>query len=72
MPKKEASAQNANILGVSGLNAKSVTGINVHQNADVLVIEISFSGGSTFIKSRKGIVKVGGSEEWETGTVIFS
>jgi len=72
MPKKETTAQNVNILGSSGLSGKSVTGVNAHMVADTLVIEISYSGGSTFIKERKGIVKVGGTEEWETGTVVLT
>jgi len=72
MPKtKDTTQLNSNILAVSGLSGKSVTGINVHSYADVVVIEISYSGGSTIIKERKGIVKVGGTADWEDGTQVL-
>lgn len=71
MAAKDKSPKNADILAVSGLNGKSVTSVNAHIDADILVIEIGFSGGSTFIKTQKGVVKVGGNASWETGTVLL-
>lgn len=70
MPSKSAVIANQNILAASGLSGKTMTGINVHSAGDVVVIEISYSGGSTFIKEKKGVVKVGGDAEWETGTQV--
>lgn len=72
MAKKDAVAASANLLGATGLSGKAVTSITAHKHGDVLVIEIGFSGGSAFIKSSKGVVKVGGGTEWDTGSEIIS
>lgn len=72
MAKKEASPSAANILGPTGLSGKTVTSISAHQHGNVLVIDIGYSGGSTIIKASKGMVKVGGSTDWDSGTVILS
>jgi hypothetical protein len=65
IPKKNG------VLGVSGLNAKTITGIEVYQAGSVIVTEISFSGGSQFIKVKGLQAEVGGTNEWGTGTLVL-
>lgn len=65
LPKKNG------VLGVSGLNAKSITGVDVYQAGSVIVVEVSFSGGSQFIKIQGLRAEVGGTNEWGTGTAVL-
>lgn len=69
MATKEGLTKHASILGTSGLNGKSVTGVEVYQHGSTIVIEIAFSGGSSFIKVRNFVVDVGGTNEFGTGTL---
>lgn len=69
MPAKEGLNKHASILATSGLNAKSVTGIEVYQHGSTIVIEVAFSGGSSFIKVKNFQVDVGGTNEFGTGTL---
>jgi hypothetical protein len=69
MPAKEAQPKHASILATSGLNGKSVTGIEVYQHGSTIVIEVTFSGGSSFIKVKGFQVDVGGTNEFGTGTL---
>ena len=55
-------------LTTAGLSSKTVTDVFVHQHGSVTAVEIVFSGGSSFIKHRQGLVEVGGTIEWGTGT----
>jgi hypothetical protein len=59
-----------NVLTVSGLNSKSITGVEVYQHGSVEVVEISYSGGSQFLKLRQGLCEIGGTAEWNTGTQV--
>lgn len=61
----------ASQLTPSGLSSKTVTDVFVHQHGSVNVVEIVFSGGSTFIKERQGLMEVGGTIDWGTGTAAF-
>ena len=72
MPAKETTPRASNILGLTGMSGKSVTGVFAHQHGDMLVIAIAHSGGTTLIKASKGVVKVGGTTDWESGTVVLS
>lgn len=69
-PTKTALTANANVLGTSALNSKSITGVDVYRHGSVVVIEISFSGGSQFIKVKNMLVEIGGTNEWDTGTKV--
>ncbi len=60
----------ASQLTPSGLSAKTVTDVFVHQHGSVTVFEIVFSGGSTFLKHRQGLAEIGGTIEWGTGTAV--
>ena len=72
MPTKRIDTKtSASMLTPAGLSSKTVTDVFVHQHGSVTVIEIVFSGGSSFIKSRSGLVEVGGTLEWGTGTAAF-
>lgn len=68
---KDQNPKHAGILGPSGLNAKSITDIHVSHAGNVTSVEISYSGGSTFLKFRGGQFELGGTIEWGTGTVYF-
>jgi hypothetical protein len=59
-----------NALTVSGLSGKSVTGVEVYQHGATEVCEIQFSGGQTYIKFKQGLVEIGGTAEWNTGTQV--
>lgn len=61
----------ASQLTASGLSSKTVTDVFCHQHGSVNVVEIVFSGGSTFIKERQGLMEVGGTIDWGTGTAAF-
>ena len=55
----------------AGLGSKTVTSVFIHQHGSVNVVEIVFSGGSSFIKERQGLMEVGGTIDWGTGTAAF-
>lgn len=67
---KDSLLRNANILGLSGLSAKSITDISAYQHGSVAVIEIAYSGGTQYIKVKQSQIEVGGTNEWGTGTII--
>jgi hypothetical protein len=64
-----ASGKENSILGSSGLNGKSITGLKVTQHGVVVAIEISYSGGSQLVKVKQTQVEVGGTLDWGTGTI---
>lgn len=65
---KEQLSGHRNVLGVSGLSGKSVTGLEVYRSGVVTVVEVNFAGGPQFIKVRGGQYEIGGTQEWGTGT----
>jgi hypothetical protein len=67
MDKNHAQRQ-TNQLSASGLSGKSITDLKLFQLGSVIVFEFSYSGGSQFIKVKQGIVELGGTAEWDTGT----
>jgi hypothetical protein len=70
MSDKTQVPKQSSILATTGLNAKSITGIICYQIASTTVIEITFSGGSQFIKVKQHQVEVGGTADWDTGTKV--
>lgn len=68
MAKKNETRQSGSVLGASGLNGKSVTGVQCYFLGSMGVVEISFSGGSCLIKELQGQFEVGGTDDWGTGT----
>lgn len=66
---KDQNQNHSGILGSSGLSGKSITDIHVSRAGSVVSVEVSYSGGSTFIKMRQGQVEVGGTIEWGSGTI---
>jgi hypothetical protein len=71
MTDKNGLPKNNSVLGTSGLNAKTITGVAVYQAGSVMVIEVSYSGGSQFIKIQGFRAEVGGTNEWGTGTQVL-
>jgi hypothetical protein len=71
MQKTVDATRYKSILTPSGLNGKTVTDVVVTQHGIVTAIEIVYSGGSQFIKEKQGLVEVGGTLEWNTGTPAF-
>jgi hypothetical protein len=72
MPQtKQECTRSKSVLTPSGLNGKTVTDVIVTQHGSVTCIEIVYSGGSQFIKEKQGLVEVGGTLEWNTGTAAF-
>ena len=70
MPKKEEVAMNTNVLGPTGLNGKSITGVSMWRHGVVCVIEINYTGGPTYLKARNSQMEYGGTAEWGTGTIV--
>lgn len=70
MPSKDSLPKNSSILALSGLSGKSVTAVSAYSHGSVSVIEITYSTGSSFIKTKQSQVEVGGTNEWGTGTII--
>lgn len=70
--KKTACTKSVSVLAASGLSAKSVTDVVVTIHGAVTVIEIVYSTGSQFIKVKQGVVDVGGTLEFGTGTQTVS
>lgn len=61
----------SSLLTAAGLSSKTVTDVFVHQHGSVNCVEIVFSGGQCFIKERQGLMEVGGTLDWGTGTAAF-
>lgn len=64
-----ATGKTNNILGVSGTSSKSITGLVITYHGSVVALNILWSGGDVFIKVKHGLVEVGGTNEWGTGTL---
>jgi hypothetical protein len=45
--------------------------VDAYQHGNVIVFEISYSGGSQFLKVQQFKAEVGGTAEWGTGTQIL-
>ena len=68
---KQECARSKSALTASGLSSKAVTDVIITQHGSVTCVEIVYSGGSQFIKTRQGVVEAGGTLEWGTGTPVF-
>ena len=62
--------QSKSVLTTSGLSAKTITDVIVTEHGSVTVVECVEAGGSHFIKFKQGVVEVGGTLEFGTGTVV--
>jgi hypothetical protein len=60
---------NSDVLASAGLSSKTITGASVYRHGSVCVVELTFSGGSSFIKVKGLEIEVGGTNEWGTGTI---
>lgn len=67
---KKDLARYRDVLTTSGLSGKAITGVESYVHGATEVIEISFSGGSQFIKLKQGVLEVGGTAEFGSGTVV--
>lgn len=71
-PTKDQVSSNNNILGPSGLNNATITGLSIWRHGAVDVIQITFTGGTAtspyYIKIRGGVQEHGGTPDWGTGT----
>lgn len=69
MPDKKDLPSTRNVLASSGLSSKTITGANVYRHGSVAVIELSYTGGTTYIKVDGLQIEIGGTNEWGTGTI---
>jgi hypothetical protein len=69
--KKEDCMRFLSVVAASGLSGKAITDVTVSQHGSVTAIEVTYSGGSKFIKERQGLVEVGGDLNWGSGTQVF-
>ncbi len=68
--KNETQSRNS-VLTLSGLNGKTITGVDAYRHGSVTAIEISFSGGSAFLKVRPGgELEIGGTLDLGSGTTV--
>lgn len=58
------------VLGTSGLSGKSITGLLVSIAGSFTIIEVKHAAGSQFIKVNQGVLEVGGTEDWDSGTKV--
>ena len=70
MASKSQATRSVSVLGTSGLSSKTVTDVVVTNHGSVTAIEVVESGGSHFIKVKQGIIEVGGTLDWDTGTKV--
>lgn len=68
MSDKTSVARHLDLLGLTGLNAKSITGLEYWQHGATHVIEINYTGGPYYIKLKQHVVEYGGTSDWNTGT----
>lgn len=68
--KKTACTKSVSVLTASGLSSKSVTDVIITWHGAVAAIEVVYSGGSQFIKVKQGLVDVGGTLDFGTGTQV--
>jgi hypothetical protein len=68
---KDQVIKHSNVLGLSGLSSKSITGVEVYAHGAVIVVEINYSGGTQYIKVKQNQAEVGGTIEWGTGTQVI-
>ena len=71
MPIKTDLPKNNNVLGVSGTNGKSITGLAVYQQGSLIVVEINYTGGPTYVKVKGLQAEVGGTADWDSGTKVL-
>jgi outer membrane biosynthesis protein TonB len=71
MQKTVDATRYKSILAASGLSGLTVTDVVVTQAGSVTSIEIVTAQGSKWIKEKQGIVEVGGTIEWNTGSIAF-
>jgi hypothetical protein len=69
MASKTTAIRSVSVLAASGLNGKTITDVIVTQHGSVTAVEVVFSGGSQFIKERQGVIDVGGTLDFGTGTL---
>jgi hypothetical protein len=64
-------ASNSGITGMLGIAGKTITSINAFRHGSVEVLDILCTDAvHYFIKSSSGMVEVGGTAEWGTGTKV--
>lgn len=68
--KQSGNSKTISVLTASGLSSKTVTDVIVTIHGSVIAIEVVYSGGSQFIKTKQGQVDVGGTIDWGTGTKV--
>ena len=71
MALKDKVEKHNNVLATSGLSGKSITGVEAYFNGSVAVIEISYSGGTQYVKVSGQQIEIGGNEAWGTGTKVL-
>ena len=69
MANKTTATRTVTVLTASGLNGKTISDVILTIHGSVTALEFVFSGGSSFIKDRQGIVDVGGTLDFGTGTL---
>ena len=70
MTSKAAVTKSVSVVSTAGLGSKTITDVIVTLHGSVTVVEVVEAGGSHFIKEKQGVIEVGGTNEFGTGTVV--
>jgi Holliday junction resolvase len=70
MSSKTLSTATKSVLTTSGLSSKTITDVIVTVHGSVVAIECVEAGGSHFIKVKQGVIEVGGTLDFDTGTKV--
>ena len=70
MASKSQSTRSVSVLSTSGLSSKTVTDVIVTTHGSVIAIEVVEASGSHWIKTKQGVIEVGGTLDWDTGTKV--
>jgi hypothetical protein len=68
--QKHQATSSVSVVSKSGLSGKTVTDVIVTLHGSVVAIEVAHSTGTQFVKVKQGVIEVGGSQEWGSGTLV--
>jgi hypothetical protein len=66
---KQSATRVVSVTTPAGLGSKTITAVNVVQHGSVTGIEVVEGSTSHWIKSRQGLLEVGGDINWGSGTI---
>jgi hypothetical protein len=62
--------QSKSVVTTAGLGSKTITDVIVTEHGSVTVVEVTENSVSHFIKFKQGVLEVGGTIDWDSGTKV--